>query len=559
MLFKKLVFLSLFSVLPLAALQPNERASTDAAIFIEGAPLAESIPALKAVVTSVAGEGAWDLFAQGFEARGGINLLDLKQLEELGVDTKAQWGIVAYQEIQNAPKAYKPDFVGILPTVSKSKLFNFLKEKITQKSQNGEIANFQEIEPGKILFFGTEEDPGCLVNADDAVLISNNLDLAKQMRSRASSPVSKADYYKTMRNHLAAKNGGKQPIASFYLNPKMLVSTLDGQKELLAQLQRSLNGNSTEEPVIAEDSPLIKELSENLESAGGAFMLREDRVMANFSYKYKAGYLNDMSKVYPRMLQVKTQPLTSDTLSATPVHYTLFKFNIIAILDALRTASPLFNAKYQKAEQDFRNELHVELEKDILNSFRGNFNFQVLGIPSSKKLKDVLAWQLAGSFGIKSGSSAGWLKAIKSVEKKIKEKSRQQQVRFRYEKFEDGDLVTIQPVKNQPAGAQKNFPILILIRETEIVISTNKTIIQKSLKGAESTLSERLLRLPYDNAQAIFFIDLQQVVKALAKSKEASAIAAYEPMLKKLKNFSIISDIKKDFTSADFTLELNRR
>ncbi|HRP69523.1 MAG TPA: hypothetical protein PLY93_08330 [Turneriella sp.] len=554
---KDYFILPLVLLSPLWTLQPNERISEDVGVYIEGAPLAESLPTLKAVVTTVAGEGAWDLMASSFETRSGINIFDLKKLHEIGVDTKSPWGIAFNKETEIGEKAYKPEFVGILPTLSGSSVYNLLKEKITEVN----LDNLKEIENGKILSWGTEADPGFLIQTDDAILLSNNLEFAKKTQKRASSPIAKTHFYKDMRAYFIKKNANKQPLAAFYLNPKLLVSLFDAQKEFIAQLQKGINEGSTDEAIVSEDSPLIKEISDNLEASGGAFIVQNNRLTSYFSYKYKSGYLNDTTKFYPRILQVKAQPLTSDTLSTTPIHYGLLKLNVVAIFDLLKTLSPLFNNKYTESIDKINDKLHVDIQKQVIDSFRGNFNFQIMSIPAPDKLQDITQWGLSGSFGIKSGTSAGWLDFFKAVDKEAKKfavkRKNKAKIKFTYENHDEGSfvLITLPP---DVTNSKKTTTIAILIREDEIIISNSKTGVLKVLKGSETTLSERLLRLPYDTTQAVFFVDLQQVLKALQKAKEAAAFKPYLAMLEKLKYFSITSNIEGDFAGAEFSLHLRK-
>lgn len=551
----KILVTGMLCLSSLAALAPNERASADTAVYIEGAPLAEGLTSLRTVVGAVAGEGVWSLMAANFEQRSGVNLLDPAKLEEIGINTKAPWGLALNMEIGGMGNAVKPEFVMVIPTAPGSKLYDFLKGKIT----DGQMPISKELEAGRLYYFGSDNDPGYLLKSDDALLVSNKLELVKSMNGRASNPVAGAQFYTAMRSHLASRNGGKMPLAAFYLNPKLIISSLKAQSEMIRQLQKDLNQGGETQPALDDNSPYIAEIRDNLQSSGGALVAGADRVSAYFSYKYKEGYLSDTSKIYPRIIQIKAQPLTSDTLAKNPVHYSLIKLNIAGLIEFFKSLSPVFSQKYTKALEEFKTEMKIDVEKQVIATLRGNFNFQVLTVPSEAKMKDFTAWDLNGSFGIKKGTADNWLQVFKAAEKIAKkaEANKPQKSKFEYDDADEGKFVVIKS-EEKIGGKKKPVTIVFLIRDEEIVVSNSKANALKATKGSDTTLTERLAKLSYDTAQGIFFIDLQQIFKAVAKTKEGSALKNYSNMLEKLKFFSIVSSIQGDFATAETTLQLRK-
>ncbi len=552
---RKILIAGVVCLHSLSALAPGDRVPADTAVFVEGAPLAEGLASLRTVVSAVAGEGVWSMLSANFEQRSGLNLLDPVKLEEMGINTKTPWGLAVNMEIETTGNPVKPEFVMIIPVQSNSKLYDFLKGKIAES----QMAINKEIEPGRVFYFGTENDPGYLVKSEDALLVSNKLELAKAMAGRASKPIAEASFYTAMRAHLWSRNGGKQPLAAFFLNPKLIIASLKAQTEMMRQLQKDLNQGGEQQPVLDENSPYVAEIRDNLQSSGGALVASADRISGYFSYKYKEGYLSDTSKIYPRIIQVKAQPLTSDTLAKNPVHYSLLKLNVGGLIDLFKSLSPVFNQKYTKAMEEFKTELKVDFEKQIIGTLRGNFNFQVLNVPAEAKMKDVLAWELNGSYGIKKGTAESWLQVFKASEKMAKkaEANKTQKTKFEYEEADEGKFVIVK-AEEKIGGKKKPVTIVFLIREEEIIVSNSKANALKATKGSETPLTERLTKLPYDAAQGIFFIDLQQIFKAVAKTKEGSTLKNYSNMLEKLKFFSIISSIQGDFATAETTLQLRK-
>lgn len=551
----KILVAGLLCLNSLAALAPGDRVPADTALYVEGAPLAEGLASIRTVVGAVAGEGVWSIMAANFEQRSGVNLLDPAKLEAIGINTKAPWGLALNMEIETTGTPSKPEFVMIIPALPGGKLYDFVKAKIVES----QMPINQETEPGRIYYFGTEGDPGYLLKSDDALLVSNKLELIKAMANRASKPVSDAQFYTAMRSHLWSRNGGKQPLAAFYLNPKLIISSLKAQSEMLRQLQKDLNQGGENTAVMDDNSPYIAEIRDNLQSSGGALVASADRVSAFFSYKYKEGYLTDQSKIYPRIIQVKAQPLTSDTLAKTPIHYTLLKLNVAGLVEFFKALSPIFSQKYTKAVEEFRNEMKIDIEKQVIATLRGNFNFQVLSVPAEAKMKDLLSWEIYGSYGIKKGTAANWLQVFKAIEKMAKkaEANKAQKTKFEYEEADEGNFV-IMKGEERIGGKKKPVTVVFLIREEEIVVSNSKANALKATKGSDTTLSERLTKLSYDAAQGIFFIDLQQIFKAVSKTKEGSSMKNYANMLEKLKFFSIVSSIQGDFATAETTLQLRK-
>ena len=349
------------------------------------------------------------------------------------------------------------------------------------------------------------------------------------------------------------------PLAAFYLNPKLIISSLKAQSEMIRQLQKDLNQGGETQPALDDNSPYIAEIRDNLQSSGGALVAGADRVSAYFSYKYKEGYLSDTSKIYPRIIQIKAQPLTSDTLAKNPVHYSLIKLNIAGLIEFFKSLSPVFSQKYTKALEEFKTEMKIDVEKQVIATLRGNFNFQVLTVPSEAKMKDFTAWDLNGSFGIKKGTADNWLQVFKAAEKIAKkaEANKPQKSKFEYDDADEGKFVVIKS-EEKIGGKKKPVTIVFLIRDEEIVVSNSKANALKATKGSDTTLTERLAKLSYDTAQGIFFIDLQQIFKAVAKTKEGSALKNYSNMLEKLKFFSIVSSIQGDFATAETTLQLRK-
>lgn len=536
------------------ALTPAERVSAETSVYIEGAPLSEGLVSMRTLVGAIAGEGVWSLMAANFEQRTGINLLEPAKLEELGINTKQTWALAINVDVSTG-MAQKPEFVMIIPTTSGSKLYDFLKSKIieTQMPVN------KELEPGKLYYFGSENDPGYLLRTDDALLVSNKLEMVKAMTSRASQPIATAQFYTAMRSHLLSKNQNKEPLASFYLNPRLIVSSLKAQSDMLRNIQKELNKGDEKAPVLDENSPYITEIRDNLQSSGGALVAGADRVSFYFSYKYKEGYLSDSTKIYPRIIQVKTAPLASDSLTRNPLNYMLLKFNLQGMIDLFKSMSPVFTEKYNRTLEEFRTAMELDFEKQVLSTLRGNFNFQVLSIPPEAKTKDIQAWELYGAFGIRQGSAGNWLKLFKAMEKMAKkaEAGKKNKTKFEYDEDDAGQFVVITG-EERVGGKRKPVTVVALIRESEIIISNSRANALKATKSSTTTLSERLTRMPYDAAQGIFFLDLQQVFKYAMKSKEGAAIKNYAAMLEKLKHFSIISSIQGDFATAETSLQLKK-
>lgn len=551
------LFLIMVLMTGVAATRPADRVPADTALYVEGAAIAESLGSLRTLVANIAGEGVWSMLAANFEQRLGFNLLDSAKLEELGIRTGEEWALAVNMEIDTAGNSSKPDFVIVFPVQSNSKFYDFLKAKITESQMP--INN--ELEPGRVLYFGSEADPGYLVRTDNALLVSNNQKMVMAMRSKASSPISSATYYTSMRSHLLSRNNGKMPLAAFYLNPKLIVQSLKAQSEFLRQLQRSLNQQDESQPVIDDNSPYITEIRDNLLSSGGALVASAERVSFYFSYRYKAGYLRDKSKIYPRIIQVDAAPLISDTAVRNPVNYMLVKLNVMGLIDLFKSLSPVFTEKYSQAIQKANAKLELDFESQVLQSLRGNYNFHLLSIPAEEKIRDLTAWELHGSFGIREGTAKNWLRLLKVTEKIAKqvEKDRKQKTKFKFEEADAGQIVTISAIGPvQSGGKRQNVTIVFLITENEVIISNSKANALKATKGGSTALSERLAKVSYDTTQGFFFLDLQQVFKAVAKSKQGTSLKAYAPMLEKMRSFSIVSTVQGDFVTAETMLQMKK-
>lgn len=539
-----------------AAARPADRVPADTSVYIEGAPLTESLTSLRTLVANIAGEGIWSMMSANFEQKMGVNMLDPQKLEEIGIKTSEQWAVAINMEIEAAGNPSKPEFVMIFPTQANAKFYDFLKSKITES----QMPINTEVEAGRILNFGSENDPGYLVRTDDALLVSNKKEMVMAMRSKVSSPISDASYYTSMRAHLLSRNGKKQPMMAFYLNPKLIVSSLKAQSDLLRNLQKELNKGDETAPAIDDNSPYVAEIRDNLQSSGGALVANAERVSFYFSYKYKEGYLSDTSKIYPRIIQVKTEPLASDTAARNPVNYTLIKLNVMGMIDLFKSLSPVFGEKYAKAIQEANANLGLDFESQILNSLRGNYNFQLLNIPAEEKVREVGAWELYGAFGIKPGTAKNWVRLLKASEKMAKkaEANKKQKTKFRFEEGDDGEFISISGPGNMVNGKRQTVTVVFLVRENEVIVSNSKANALKATKGGSSALSERLAKIPYESAQGVFFLDLQQVFKAVMKSKQGSSLKAYGPMLEKMKNFSIISTVQGDFATAETMLQMRK-
>jgi hypothetical protein len=539
-----------------AAARPADRVPADTSVYIEGAPLTESLTALRNLVANIAGEGIWSMMSANFEQKMGVNMLDPQKLEEIGIKTSEQWAVAINMEIEAAGNPSKPEFVMIFPVQSNTKFYDFLKAKITES----QMPINTEIEAGRVLNFGSENDPGYLVRTDDALLVSNKKEMVMAMRSKVSSPISDASYYTSMRSHLLSRNGKKQPLMAFYLNPKLIVSSLKAQSDLLRNLQKELNQGDEAAPAIDDNSPYVAEIRDNLQSSGGALVANAERVSFYFSYKYKEGYLSDTSKIYPRIIQVKTEPLASDAAARNPVNYTLIKLNVMGMIELFKSLSPVFGEKYATAIQEANTNLGMDFESQILSSLRGNYNFQLLNIPAEEKVREVGAWELYGAFGIKPGTAKNWVRLLKASEKMAKkaEANKKQKSKFKFEESEDGEFVSISGPGNMVGGKRQTVTVVFLIRDNEVIVSNSKANALKATKGGSSTLSERLAKIPYESAQGVFFLDLQQVFKAVMKSKQGSSLKAYAPMLEKMKNFSIISTVQGDFATAETMLQMRK-
>jgi len=539
----------------ISAITPAERVSADTSLYIEGAPLAEGISAIRNLVGNVAGEGVWSMLSAQFEQKAGVNLLEPAKLEELGVDTKNAWALALNVEFSAEPNSFKPDFVMIIPVQNNTKFYEFLKAKMVES----QMQTMKEIAPGREMHFGTEADPGFMIRSENALMVSNKLEMIKPMAARASQPVQNAVFYASMKPHLWSKNQNKAPLAAFYLNPKLIIQSLKAQTEMIKHFQAELNrgDENTPAPTLDENSPFIAEIRDNLQSSAGAFVANADRVSLYYSYKYKEGYLADTSKIYPRILLVNAGPLSSDSLSRNPLVHSMLKLNIPALIEFMKTLSPLFADKYQKAMAEAKQELQVDIEKSIIANLKGNYNFSLLNIPPDSKMKDMTAYEIFGAFGIKAGSGKEWLKLLKSgqklAEKTETRRNKKNKSKWTFEEIDEGQLVTISFKEGgKPAS------VTFLIRENDVIVSNTKLNAIKGTKGSDKTLTERLMNLSYNTTQGIFFLDLQQVYKALLKSKEGNSIKAYAQMMEKLKSLSAVSSIQGDFATGETTLQLKK-
>lgn len=539
-----------------AAAGPAERVPGDTSIYIEGAPLTESLTSLRTIVANIAGEGIWSMMSANFEQKMGVNMLDPQKLEEIGIKTSEQWAVAVNMEIETTGNPSKPDFVMIFPIRPNTKFYDFLKARITES----QMPINTEVEAGRVLNFGSETDPGFLVRTDDALLVSNKKEMVMAMRSKVSSPISDASYYTSMRSHLMARNGKKPPLMAFYLNPRLIVSSLKAQSDLLRNLQRELNQGDESAPAIDDNSPYLTEIRDNLQSSGGALVANAERISFYFSYKYKEGYLSDTSKIYPRIIQVTTEPLASDSAARNPVNYTLVKLNVLGLIELFKSLSPVFGEKYAQAIQEANTKLGIDFESQILSSLRGNYNFQLLNIPAEAKLREFGAWELYGAFGIKPGTAKNWVGLLKAAEKLAKQSeiNKKQKTKFQFEEAEQGQFVSITGPGNMVNGKRQTVTVVFLVRDSDVIVSNSKANALKATKGGSSTLSERLMKIPYGSAQGVFFLDLQQVFKAVMSSKQGSSLKAYAPMLAKMKNFSIISTVQGDFATAETMLQMRK-
>lgn len=487
----------------LAAARPADRVPADTSIYIEGAPLADSLTSLRSLVANIAGEGIWSMMSANFENKMGVNMLDAQKLEEIGVKTSEPWAIAINMAIETTGNPAKPEFVMILPAQSNSKFYDFLKAKIAES----QMPINTELEAGRFLQFGSEIDPGFLLRTDDALLISNKKEMAGAMRSNVSAPISEAAFYTSMRSHLLSRNGKKPPMMAFYLNPRLIVSSLKAQSDLLRNLQKELNAGDEKAPAIDDNSPYAAEIRDNLQSAGGALIANAERVSFFFAYRYKEGYLNDASKIYPRIIQVKTEPLASDTAARDPVSYALIKVNAMAAIELFKSLSPVFGENYATAITQANAKLAMDFETQILQSLRGNYSFQVLNLPAEEKFRDIASWDLHGAFGIRPGTAKNWIRLLKASEKLAgkAETGKAQRTTFRFEQTEAGELVTIRGPGNVVEGKRQTVTVVFLVRESEVIVSNSKANALKATKGGSAALSERLLKIPYDSAQGVFF------------------------------------------------------
>ena len=566
----------------LFAAQPAEHASGKDAVYIEGTSLADSLPVLKKIVSRFAGEGLWSMLAATAEQEIGFNPLDLNALEKNGFDTKSSWGISVEVDTNMTPSTAKsPSWAILIPVGNSSNAYAFLKTILMPKpeeappvSENPEEkpapSPVKETEPGNVLSLGYENNPAFVVRGSNFIVWSNNLEKAKSSLKKQSPSVGEQTYYREMRKYLTEYNDNKLPFVAFYMNPSALSGMVKMQTAFLQGLQsglqppvESIDGAelppAANAPIIDENSPYMKELTESIRAAGGSFIVTSDKVGFHFAYKYAPGYLSDMTKVYPRMMNVKTTALSADLLAKTPIAYLMFKFNLMEILNMLKSITPEFNKQYSGMIADGQQALGMNVEEKLFASLRGNHTLYLANIPSEDKLKKYDAWEGAYSFGIKNGTAQNWLNALKAAEKiaKNSEKSKSKKTTFKYETTPEGKIAIV----TNPNGfdkKQKPQPIVFFFGENEIVISNSKANALNALKKGSVNLSNRLLKLNYDSTTGIFYINLDQIAKSMMKGASAALLKPYKAMLDQLSHFSVYSNINGDFAASETVLQLKK-
>ncbi len=545
----KAMFVLLFSVSAAFAFAPADYADKDTIFYAEidsYSSLLKKTQTFYLNLRNPAGKNELEMVKTQFKQNMGIDILDEKAVAAFGVDVTQP---IAVGVTMADPQMQKGKVHVWIPSSNSAKLYQNVLKMLAAKDaeakqyDEGAQASFTELKSGELIEIRQGEV--FIARGSDFIYVTTDQATANNP-SKAGDSLAGTEKYKLLKNHYA-----KSVKTGIYLMDYSLVTT--------AALSQYAHVNGEAGNKIEQQ--YLEEIKENLISIGGKLDIRPKSFNIQFTYFYKEGYLQDMTKMMPKLLKNTSNPTAIDFFNGNPIAYFSLKMNLPEFYNVMKGMQPTIASSVAEMNQGFSADTGLDIETDVINSFTGRGSMLLVSIPPEKKLQDFNAWNGAMAVGITPGSGEKFNKIIMALQKKNEDPN----LTIKSKKM--GNNVTLWTFVTKmnpeseateeaaPAKPAKTNTVFVYVKSDEIVIApkTNSWITKPAGKVH---LIKKLVNGNESNTPGIFYVDIISVSKYMKTTSYGMMMGMYLAYIQNVKDVYMISSTEKDITTSDFMIRL---
>lgn len=536
--------ISFFSIFELYSYSPSELAKNDVVLYTEISSYQRLISRMKTFYLNFrkpGGDVEWQMFQNKIKEETGIDFLNTKTVSNLGVDIDKS---LAFAVSMKDKEMQDADIYLWIPARNSYSLYQNLKkivveiDKKNRGPQNNSPAGYKELKSNKLLMIGNEET--YIAKSVGFIVITTDKNYALNPEKQPK-PLSETEKYQLVRKNYPEN---KQD-AIFLIDYSLIADTA---------LARSayMYGNMSAET----EKEYLKELKENLISMGGMFDINPKDFQLQFTYFYKNGYLQDKTKMMPKLLMNSTPPLTIDYFKKNPILYLTLKVNLPELFNLMMKMDPSIKESINEINTGFSDDTGLDIQKDFIESITGRASAIIGNIPPEAQLEDFNAWEGYLSFGTKKGSYDKFFKILNTIQKKnndpnIKIHSKKLGSQMSLWTFE----ATINKNTDNNTTVAKKNNVYVFLKDSEIIISSRQ---EKWLeqKGTGTDLIQKLISKNENKTSGFMYINVESVVNYLKSTSYGMMLNMYLVYFQNIKDIYIYSFTETDKSISDFVLRL---
>ncbi|GEM_PF-3306250 len=545
----KALFVLLFSVSATFAFAPADYADKDTIFYAEidsYSSLLKKTQTFYLNLRNPAGKNELEMVKTEFKQNMGIDILDEKAVAAFGVDVTQP---IAVGVTMADPQMQQGKVHIWIPSGNSARLYQNVLKMLAAKDASvrqydeGAQASFTELKSNELIEIGQGEV--FIARGRDFIYITTDQTAANNP-SKAGDSLAGTEKYKLLKDHYA-----KSDKTGIYLIDYSLVTTA-----ALSQyaLMYGDAGNEIEKEY-------LEEIKENLISIGGKLDIRPKSFNIQFTYFYKEGYLQDMTKMMPKLLKNTSNPTSIDFFNGNPIAYFSLKMNLPEFYNVMKGMQPTIATSIAEMNQGFSEDTGLDIETDVINGFTGRGSMLLVSLPPEKRLQDFNAWNGAMAVGITPGSGDKFNKIILALQKKNDNPN----MTIKSQKLDNDVTLWAFVTKMNPESeateeaspkksAKKNT-VYVYVKSDEIVIAPKMNawitkpaskihLIKKLVKGNES------------NTPGIFYVDVSSVSKYMKTTSYGMMMGMYLAYIQNVKDVYMISSTEENITVSDFMIRL---
>ncbi|MBP7584192.1 MAG: hypothetical protein KBA61_09180 [Spirochaetes bacterium] len=381
----------------------------DDRIYVETAPLSGFMGDVKKFYAALRGPQAENeimLLGNALRAKIGINPMDPDHLNAAGVQADRPLGM-AFEKIDalskkavpaiNAPKAQDTpgEWTVFLPSRNSATLYKNLKllfEKRKAEPPRGAASQQQQEGPPvrelvRGSLFQVGEGKMFVGKGGSFVVLASSKKRAVISVKKSRRPLAEIDEFLAFKKHISSRYKDTGATMLSYVNNKGIGA---------AYLNQILSGDKGKG---AAENPIVAESRQNLLCEAGVWMMDAAGLRVHNDSLYAQGYLSDMEKVLPLILNNRRTGVSADHYGKIPAAYANLNFSVNGLMRIIEKLQPDAMRSFDSMNQQFKSGTGKDLRADLIESATGNISLLMTKLPDFNDSQAIEKWDMSIHLG----------------------------------------------------------------------------------------------------------------------------------------------------------------